>query len=111
VQQPPAPQGQSPSPYPYAVSPPTNTLAIISLVAGLASFVILPLFAAVVAVVTGHMARGQIRQSGESGSGLALAGLILGYVNVVLVVIAAAITVALIIAGVGLLAASSTQNH
>jgi hypothetical protein len=111
VQQPPAPQGQPPYPYPYAVSPPTNTLAIISLVCGLASFVILPLFAGVVAVATGHMARGQIRQTGESGSGLALAGLILGYVNIVLAVIAIAITVVLVIAGVGLLAASSTQTH
>jgi hypothetical protein len=111
VQQPPAPQGQSSYPYPYAVSPPTNTLAVISLVCGLASFVVLPLIAGVVAVVTGHIARGQIRQTGEDGSGFALAGLILGYVNIVLVLIALTVSVILVIVGVGLLAASSTQTH
>jgi hypothetical protein len=107
VQQSPAPQGQSPYPYPYTASRPTNSLAIVSLVTGLASFVILPVLAAVVAVVTGHMARRQVRQTGESGSGLALAGLILGYVNIGLAVIAIAILVVLVVAGFGLLAASS----
>jgi Domain of unknown function (DUF4190) len=31
------------------------------------------------AIMLGHIARGQIRPSGESGSGMAIAGLILGY--------------------------------
>ena len=33
-----------------------------------------------VGVVLGHVARGQIRRSGEGGGGLALSGLIVGYV-------------------------------
>lgn len=62
-----------------------NSLAIVSLVAGIAGYVIPhPFVAGLVAIVTGHMARRQIRQSGESGSGLALAGMILGYVHLVL---------------------------
>ena len=39
---------------------------------------------AIAAIVTGHIARSQIRRSGESGDGMALAGLILGYVGLVL---------------------------
>ncbi len=62
-----------------------NSLAIVSLVAGIAGYVIPhPFVAGLVAIVTGHMARRQIRQTGESGSGLALAGMILGYVHLVL---------------------------
>ncbi len=75
----------------------TNTLAVVSLVAGIASFVIVPLIGAVVAVITGHMARSQIRRTGEQGGGLALAGLILGYVHLALVVVALGIVVLFLI--------------
>jgi len=67
--------------------PPYNTLAVVSLVSGIASFVLVPLVGALVAVITGHMARGQIRQTGEQGAGFALAGLILGYVHLALVLL------------------------
>ncbi len=33
-------------------------------------------------MVLGHVARGQIRRTGEGGSGLAMAGLILGYAHI-----------------------------
>jgi hypothetical protein len=74
---------------PWGSAPPrrTNPLAIVSLVAGLAQF-LLPFIAAVVAIVTGHIARSQIRRSNEEGSGMALAGLILGYIGVALSVLA-----------------------
>jgi hypothetical protein len=51
---------------------PTNTMAILSLVF---AFVFCPL-----AIVFGHVARKQIRERGEGGSGLAMSGLVLGYV-------------------------------
>lgn len=57
----------------YSAAPKTNTLAIISLVS--AFFVCLP------AVITGHLALGQIRRTGEGGQGLAVAGLVLGYLG------------------------------
>jgi uncharacterized protein DUF4190 len=60
---------------------PTNSLAIVSLVAGCAQF-FFPVFATITAIVTGHIARSQIRRTGERGAGLALAGLILGYLGV-----------------------------
>jgi hypothetical protein len=69
------------------VSAPYNTLAVVSLVAGIASYVFVPVVGAVVAVITGHMARSQIRTTREQGGGLALAGLILGYAHLVIVVL------------------------
>ncbi len=61
----------------------TNTMAIVSLVAGVLSWFIFPFIGAVVAVITGHMARNQIKVSHgtEGGDGLAIVGLILGYLN------------------------------
>ncbi len=35
------------------------------------------------AIIFGPVARGQIRRSGEAGGGMAVAGLVLGYIHVV----------------------------
>ncbi len=58
----------------------TNGLAIASLVCGVASLV--TCVSCIPAVILGHMARSQIRDSNgaQQGEGLALAGLIIGYV-------------------------------
>ena len=61
----------------------TNGLAIASLACGLAQFVFGPL-AIIPAIVLGHVARHQIKRTGEQGAGLALAGLILGWAAVIL---------------------------
>ena len=60
-----------------------NGLAIASLACGLAQFAFGPL-ATIPAIVCGHMARSQIKRTGEQGAGLALAGLILGWSAVIL---------------------------
>ncbi|MEU3474388.1 DUF4190 domain-containing protein [Rhodococcus sp. NPDC006774] len=57
----------------------TNTTAVLSLVFGLFG-------SGIIAVVLGHVARGQIRRSGERGSGMATAGLVLGYIAIVVYV-------------------------
>jgi uncharacterized protein DUF4190 len=68
----------------------TNSLAVISLVAGIGSFFahIIPgiggLTVAIVAIVTGYMARNQIKQTGEQGYGMATAGMIIGIIHLVL---------------------------
>lgn len=84
------PPGPPPPGYPPAAQRRTNPLAIVSLVAGLVQFVCLFVVGAVTAIVTGHLARRAIRRSGgaEGGDGLALAGLVLGYVGVALAVAA-----------------------
>lgn len=75
-QPPPHPYQQPYQPPPYHGYPPptrgTNTMAILALVF---AFVFAP-----AAIVLGHIARKQIQQTGEEGDGLALAGLIIGYI-------------------------------
>jgi hypothetical protein len=66
----------------------TNALAVISLVAGLTGFSVLPLVGSIIAVATGHLARSRIRDSGEDGATLAKAGLWLGYVAIALAALA-----------------------
>jgi hypothetical protein len=61
----------------------TNGLAMASLACGLAQFAFGPL-ATIPAIVFGHVARHQIKRTGEQGAGLALAGLILGWAAVIL---------------------------
>ena len=60
---------------------PTNGLAIGSLVCGILEFFTLGL-ASIPAVILGHLARGQIRRTGERGDGMAIAGLILGWMAI-----------------------------
>jgi Domain of unknown function (DUF4190) len=68
----------------------TNTLAVVSLVAGIGSFFahIVPgvggFTVALIAVVTGFMARRQIKETGEQGMGMATAGMIIGIVHLAL---------------------------
>ena len=64
----------------------TNGLAIASLACGFVQFVFGPL-TAIPAIVLGHVALHQIKRTGEQGAGLALAGLILGWATVVLIVV------------------------
>lgn len=61
----------------------TNGLAMASLACGIGQFVFGPL-ATVPAILFGHMARGQIKRTGERGAGLALVGLVLGWGAVIL---------------------------
>jgi Domain of unknown function (DUF1707)/Domain of unknown function (DUF4190) len=63
-----------------------NGLAIASLACGLAQFMFGPL-ATIPAIVFGHVARHQIKRTGEQGAGLALAGLMLGWAAVILAIL------------------------
>ncbi|MGV8871568.1 MAG: DUF4190 domain-containing protein [Rhodococcus sp. (in: high G+C Gram-positive bacteria)] len=78
-----APYGGSGYPAPAS----TNTLAIVSLVLAILGLTFLPLIASVCAVVCAHISRGQIKRTGEGGSGFATAGLVVGYVSIALFVI------------------------
>jgi hypothetical protein len=72
---------QNYSPLPPA--PTTSTLAIVSLISGIVSWFLIPFIAAVAAVITGHMAKNEIKKSNGTigGNGLATAGLVLGYIQ------------------------------
>ena len=105
------PGAQPSAPVPYKVPPTaqyngpvaahTNNLAIVALVTGFCC--------SIAAVITGHIALGQIRRTGEDGKGLAVAGLVLGYaglgVSALIIVVSFFFTAAL-----GLLISSVADN-
>jgi len=64
----------------------TSPLAIVSLVSGILGWTLLPWLGSIVAIITGHMARSEIRANPatKDGDGLALAGLIMGWAMVAL---------------------------
>jgi uncharacterized membrane protein SpoIIM required for sporulation len=83
----------------------TNTLAVLSLVFGIAAWLLLPLVGAIVAIVCGHAARKEIRRAAPGsmdGDGMALAGLILGYVHIGLGLVSALLVFGIIFLGFGL---------
>jgi hypothetical protein len=67
---------------PFSLARKINRLAIASAVAAL-----IPVFGSWWAIVLGHLARSEIRTSGESGSGLAAARIALGYATIGLFVL------------------------
>lgn len=68
----------------------TSTLAIVSLVAGILGWTLLPFLGSLAAIVTGHLARAEIRREPQrlDGDGLAIGGLVLGWLSVATWVIA-----------------------
>lgn len=68
----------------------TSTLAVFSLIFGILCWFALPFVGAIIAVICGHAARGEIRRAPIGtidGDGMALAGVILGWVHLALFVI------------------------
>ena len=67
----------------------TSTLAVVSLVAGILGWTLLPLIGSLGAIIAGHMARGEIRRSAGTidGDGYAIAGLVLGWGSVIVSIV------------------------
>ncbi len=65
---------------------PNSNLALFSFIAGILGLTLFPFLASIVAVVTGPMARREIRDSGGAigGEGLATAGIVLGWIGIAL---------------------------
>jgi hypothetical protein len=83
---------QAPSNFPAAPPPPglpNSSLAIVSLVTGILGLTLLPILGSIIALITGYMARNEIRDSAGAlgGDSLALVGLVLGWIGVGLTVI------------------------
>jgi peptidyl-prolyl cis-trans isomerase B (cyclophilin B) len=89
-------------PYPYQLPPPgprpTNGLAIAALVCGV-------LFAPL-GILFGHLSLSQIKRTGEEGRGLAVAGLVIGYVLTALTVVAVVVGMVFLVA-----VAQTAQRH
>jgi len=72
-----------------------SNLAIWSLILGIISLVCCCLPTAIPAIICGHLARSRVRQAPETaaGSGMALAGLITGYISIVAFILACILSV------------------
>jgi hypothetical protein len=68
---------------------PKKGLAVASLILGILSVTCLGILAGIPAVITGHMARGRTRRQPDqfAGAGMALAGVIMGYLGVLVTVV------------------------
>ena len=79
----------------------TNIWAIVSLISGILGWLGIFGIGGIAAVIAGHVAKGQIRDSAGrmGGDGLATAGLVLGYLNLAITVLGICLFI-LMVAGV-----------
>lgn len=92
----------SPAPT-FRPAPPTDGMAVAAFVTSLvalltATFCGVTILAAPVGAVVGHLALRRIATSGAQGRGLALAGIILGWLGTAVVLVGAAVVVGLLVA-------------
>jgi hypothetical protein len=85
----------------------TNGLAVAAMVVSLAS-ILLCGYPAIVGAIMGHVARRQIRERGEGGDGMALTGVIVGWIVFALSIL---VTLAYVIFFILLVEATSNQPY
>ena len=90
----------------------TSVLAIVSLIAGILGWSLLPFLGSIGAVITGHMARSEIRRAPDrlEGDGLAIAGLVLGYLSIAMAVLAILFVIVVILFFGGLATLAAMAN-
>ena len=88
----------------YYPDKPNSNMAIASLVLGILGWTILPGLASIAAIIVGHMAKKEIKGSMDQlgGDGMATAGLILGYANIVITICGCLIFAAALILGISI---------
>ena len=90
----------------------TNSLAVVSLVCGILGWTLLPFLGSIIAIICGHMARSEIRRNPQTqeGDGLAVAGLVMGYLVIALSVLAV-VAVILFFGGLAAIIAFAGMGH
>lgn len=104
----PQPYGPPPvaSGYQQVPARPTNSLALVSLILSIVGW--FTIVTAIGGIICGHIARRQIRRTGEGGAGMALWGLIIGYAAVAIVLVSVVVSVVLVVVfGIGIFAVVS----
>jgi hypothetical protein len=86
------------------IYPQTSTLAVISLISGIASYFIVPLFGAIAAIITGNIAKKDIKESAGrlTGDDMAKWGMILGWINIGLSLIGLCVVMLILIGVISL---------
>ena len=77
-------QYQQPTTYSQTAQPKDSTLALVSMICGIAAYVVVPILGAIAAIILGHIAKKEIKNSNGmiKGNGMATAGLVLGYIQI-----------------------------
>jgi len=103
----------TPPPPPAPTVRQTSSLAVTSLVTGLLGWTLLPWLGSIIAIITGHMARAEIRRNPDTleGDGLAVAGLVLGWATVVLTLVGIALMILFFGGILAFLAAMGASGH
>jgi hypothetical protein len=67
---------------------PNSNMALASLILGILGWTVIPGLASIAAIITGHMAKKEIKESNGQlgGDGMAIAGLVMGYASVAIFV-------------------------
>lgn len=102
--------------YPQSASQPvipTSNLAIISLVSGILGWTLLPTVGAVIAIITGHMAKAEIRRNNGlmGGNSAATWGLVLGYINVAFLILGICLVAVLLVLGISIPVLSNIRSY
>lgn len=91
---------------PYQTPPakPSSNMALASLILGILGWTVMPGIGSIAAIVTGHLAKGEIKNSmgALGGDGMATAGLALGYASIVLGLCVMCVVFVLPLLGIGL---------
>jgi hypothetical protein len=97
----PTPSPALPAYQPLA-APQTSGLAVAALVMGIGGLTLIPLVGSILALIFGYMARKDIRQRPDevTGDGLALAGIVMGWISIGLSVLAIVVFGGLAVCGV-----------
>ncbi|MGH8114279.1 MAG: DUF4190 domain-containing protein [Rhodanobacteraceae bacterium] len=85
------------------IYPRTSSLAVVSLVFGVLAYFFLPGVGALVAVICGHSARSEIRRAPPGtieGDGMALAGLILGWIQLACAIVAIGVAILILVGAI-----------
>jgi hypothetical protein len=95
-----------------SASPRTSPLAIWSLVLGILGLTCFSLFSSIPAVICGHIAHGRIKRSDGmlTGDGMALAGLITGYLGIALAILVIPLMLAVAVPNFAKARASAMKN-
>lgn len=82
--------------YGYGVAPRVSPLAIVALVSSLVGLFVIPVIGQIVGIITGHIALKQVKTSGERGRGMALSGVLIGYISLGLGILLIVLTIVII---------------
>ena len=102
-----------PQPFPTNTAKPKTGLSVTSLVLGILSIACFFIFTGIPAVITGHIARGRAKREPGiyGGAGMALAGLIMGYLSVVTTLLAISIGAALVLPALAKMKAAQSYSQ